>query len=286
MNTRTLAPTIWSRFHLEWGAQTWVMGIVNVTPDSFSGDGLATAAAREEWARQAAAQGLRQAQEGARIIDIGGASSRPNAPAIAPELEISRVVPAIRALAAVLPPDIPISIDTTSATVAHAALAAGAQLINDITGLRGDPSLAMVAAQAGVPVVLMANRRLVEHHEVVSDVTRYLADSIARALAAGVPWEHIILDPGFGFGNSPAENITLIRQLRDLQALGRPILLGVSRKSTLGHIIGDAPVADRLEASLAAAVAGVLHGAAIVRVHDVLATVRAVRVTDAIVYGL
>ena len=283
MSRRARAPLVWDRFQLAWGAQTWVMGIINVTPDSFSGDGLATDADATAWAALAVAQGTQQAQEGARIVDVGGASSRPGAPTIAPAVEISRVVPTVRALAATLPRDIPISIDTTSAAVARAALAAGANLINDISGLRADPGMAPLVAATGVPVIVMANRRLIPQHEVVSDVTRYLADSIERALAAGVPWEHIIIDPGFGFGNTPTENVTLLRHLDALLALNCPILLGVSRKSTLGTILGDVPVTERREASLAAAVVGVLHGADIVRVHDVQATVRALRVADAIV---
>lgn len=279
------APTIWGDFRLDWQSQTLIMGIVNVTPDSFSGDGLASAADPLAWAQLAVDQGVRQVAEGAAIIDVGGASSRPNAPAISPEEEIARVVPSITALRAALPKQVPISVDTTSVAVARAAVQAGANLINDISGLVFEPELAQVAAAARVPVVIMANMRHSARHDLLSDVTRYLARGIDTALAAGVPWDHIILDPGFGFGNTPAQNIALIRDLGDLLALGRPILLGVSRKSTLGHFLGDAPVADRLEASLAAAVAGVLHGAAVVRVHDVLPTARALKIADAIARG-
>lgn len=262
------------------------MGIINVTPDSFSGDGLAFSDDPVAWAQRAAAQGVRQVAEGAAIIDVGGASSRPNAPAIPPAEEIARIVPAITALRATLPAHVPISVDTTSVAVARAALQAGANLINDISGLLFEPELAQLAATASVPVVIMANMRHSARHDLLSDVTRYLARGIDTALAAGVPWDHIILDPGFGFGNTPAHNIALIRELDRLLSLGRPLLLGVSRKSTIGHLLGDVPAADRLEGSLAAAVAGVLHGAALVRVHDVLPTARALKIADAIVRGI
>jgi dihydropteroate synthase len=261
------------------------MGIVNVTPDSFSGDGLARGDPAA-WARDAAAQGQQMVAAGAHSIDVGGASTRPGATPISADAEIARVVPAIAALRATLPAHIPISVDTTSVVVAQAAISAGANLINDISGLHFEPELAQVAAQAGVPVVIMANMRGAERHDLMSDVTRYLARGIEMALRAGVPWDHLILDPGFGFGNTPAQNVALIRELDTLLALGRPLLLGVSRKSTLGQLLGDAPAEDRLEASLAAAVAGVLRGAACVRVHDVPATARALRVADAIVYGM
>ncbi len=286
--------TIWGDHALVWGKRTLIMGIVNVTPDSFSGDGLAAEDDPAAWAERAMAQGMRQVAEGADIIDVGGASSRPRAPVIAPEVEAARVVPAIRALRAALSAPIPISIDTTSVAVARAALAAGASMLNDISGLHAEPELAQVAAAAGVPVVIMANMRGVPmtrgdgiaRRDVVHDVAHYLARGIQRAEAAGVPRAHIIVDPGFGFGPTPAENITLVRRLNELLALDRPILLGVSRKSTLGTLLGGAPVEDRMEASLAAAVVGVLRGAALVRVHDVRATARALKVADAIRYGM
>jgi dihydropteroate synthase len=279
-------PTSWGDFHLAWGQRTSIMGIVNVTPDSFSGDGLAQGDDVAAWAAQAMAQGLQQVAEGADIIDVGGASSRPDAQAVPLEVEVARVVPAIRALRAALPRHIPISVDTTSVAVAQAALAAGANMLNDISGLHAEPEIARVAAEAGVPVIVMANMRGIAKDDVVAEVARYLARGRDRALAAGVPMERIILDPGFGFGNTPAENMTLVRRFSDFLALDRPLLLGVSRKSTLGYVLCDAPVADRLEASLAAAVAGVLGGAALVRVHDVRATQRALRVADVLRYGM
>jgi dihydropteroate synthase len=282
----TYTPTTWQDFRLAWNTRTLLMGIVNVTPDSFAGDGLAQGADPAAWAAHAVAQGLRQVAEGADVIDVGGASSRPGATAITPEEETRRVVPTIRGLRAALPAQIPISIDTTSVMVATAALAAGASIINDISGLHAEPELAKVAAEAGVPIIIMANMRGVQRYDVIADLARYLARGMDRALTAGVAWERIILDPGFGFGHTPAQNIALLHHLDALLALGRPLLLGVSRKSTLGYLLGDAPVAERLEASLAAMVAGVLRGAAMVRVHDVLASARALRVADAIKHGV
>lgn len=286
MQQPTYAPTTWGNMALEWGQRTQIMGIINVTTDSFSGDGLVDIGEPDEWAARAAAQGARMVAEGATLLDVGGASSRPGADPVPEELEIARVVPALHALRAAVPDTLPIAIDTTSAAVARAALDAGANIINDISGLQADPELALVAAERGVPVVIMANMRGQVRREIISDTTRYLARGIETALAAGVAWERVIIDPGFGFGPTPAENMTLIRHLDALLTLGRPILLGVSRKSTLGRLLGDAPVTDRLEASLAAAVAGVLHGAAIVRVHDVAATTRALAVADALRYGM
>jgi dihydropteroate synthase len=280
------APMVWGEMGLHWGQHTHIMGIINVTPDSFSGDGLADGGDPNEWAARAATQGARMVAEGATLLDVGGASSRPGAQPVPPEIELARVVPALHALRATVPAQVPIAIDTTSAAVARAALDAGATIINDISGLQADPDLAPLVAQAGVPVVIMANMRGQIRREIISDTVRYLARGSEVALAAGVAWEHIILDPGFGFGPTPAENMTLIRRLDALLALGRPILLGVSRKSTLGRLLGNAPVTERLEASLAAAVAGVLHGAAIVRVHDVAATARALAVADALRYGM
>ena len=258
------------------------MGIINVTPDSFSGDGLARGDAPEVWAAAAAEQAVRQVAAGAGIIDVGGASSRPGSVPLEPAVEIARVIPAIRAIATRLPPHIPISVDTTSVSVARAALAAGATMLNDISGLHAEPAMAHLAAEAQVPLVLMANMRGHARYAMPADVVRHLARGLEVALAAGVAWDRLIIDPGFGFGHTPEQNVAILRHLDLLLALGRPILLGVSRKSTLGHLLGDALVEDRLEASLAAAVAGVLAGVEVVRAHDVLPTARALRIADAI----
>lgn len=279
------SPTQWQTYRFEWGMRTYIMGIINMTPDSFAGDGLGHSNDPDVTASLAVQQAILQIACGATIIDVGGASSRPDFIPLDPLEEIARVVPAIRAIAAVIPPHIPISIDTTSAAVAEVAIEAGAALINDVTGLQSDSAIARIAAQANIPVIAMANMRGIQRYETIADITRYLARSIDIALTAGISWDHIILDPGFGFGNTPAQNIAVIRHLDHFRSLGRPLLLGVSRKSTLGVILDHAPVEERLEASVSAAVVGITRGADILRVHDVLATARAAKVADAIVRG-
>lgn len=284
--TLALSPTVWQQHRLEWGKHTHVMGILNVTPDSFSGDGLRMGALEEEIVLHSVEQAQRFVLEGATILDIGGESTRPRgSQAVSAEEEASRVLPVIRALNKTLPAEIIISVDTYKAQVAEQALAAGAHLINDIWGLQYDPDMAAVAAAHKVPVVLMANMRGYYKREIVSDVLRFLAASIDRALAAGVSWEHIIVDPGIGFGTTPAENLALLRHLDALQTLGRPILLGTSRKSTLGLVLGGLPPEELLEATAATVALGISRGADIVRVHDVRAMTRVVKMSDAIVRG-
>ncbi len=250
------------------GPGPFVMGIVNATPDSFSDGG------RFLDPSAAIAHALRLAEEGADLVDLGGESTRPGAPRVADDEEIRRVVPVIEGLRArgfVLP----ISIDTTKAAVAHAALAAGADLVNDIAGL-ADPALARVVARAGVPVVLMHMRgtpedmqSLATYRDVAAEVRAELAEALLRAEAAGIPAERTILDPGIGFAKTAEQNIELLARLGELR-LGRPLLVGPSRKSFIGKVAG-APVADRLPGTLAAVTAAVLAGAEIVRVHDVAA---------------
>jgi dihydropteroate synthase len=201
------------------------------------------------------------------------------------EQELQRVIPVIKLLAAHLPPEIIISIDTYKAEVARQALEAGASLVNDIWGLQHDPAMAALVAEHGVPVVLMANLRGYEKREIVSDVIRMLAKSVEQALAAGIPWEHIILDPGIGFGTTPEENLILLRRLGELRALGRPLLLGTSRKSTIGLVLGDVPPSARLEGTAATVALGIAQGADIVRVHDVGAMMRVVQMSDAVIRG-
>lgn len=281
-----LPPTIWAGHRLEWGERTHVMGIVNVTPDSFSGDGLVIDTSSEEnLVQRAVVVAQKFVAEGATLIDVGGESTRPNAAAISAQHEMARVIPVIRSLREMLPQGIIISIDTYKAEVAAAALDAGACMINDIWALRRDPAMVRLAAERSVPVVLMANMRGYQKREIVSDVMRYLADSIDHALAAGVAWEHIIIDPGIGFGTTPQENLTLLRRLSELRALNRPILLGTSRKSTIGLVLGGLPVSERLEGTAASVALGIAQGADIVRVHDVRAMVRVVKMSDAIVRG-
>lgn len=290
-----LSPTIWSGHRLEWGQRTHVMGIINVTPDSFSGDGLAqsspspqatqSSASQEAIVQQAVTRALTFVSDGATIIDVGGESTRPHAEPISVERELARVLPVISALNAALPKEIIISIDTYKAEVARAALDAGASLINDIWGLRGDPAMAALLSERRVPVVLMANMRGYEKREIVSDVIRFLSASIDMALAAGVSWEHLIIDPGIGFGTTPEENLTLLRRLGALRALGRPILIGTSRKSTIGTVLGGLPASERLEGTAATVALSIAQGADIVRVHDVHEMMRVVKMSDAVIRG-
>ena len=281
-----LPPTTWSHHQLVWGQQTHVMGIANVTPDSFSGDGLARDTLTEDaLVQRTITLAKKFVAQGATLIDVGGESTRPYAPAISVEQELARVIPVLQALREALPPEIIISIDTYKAEVADQALKAGASVINDIWALRRDPEMAGVASEHGVPVILMANMRGYQRREIVSDVTRFLAGSIDMALAAGIAWEHIIIDPGIGFGTTPAENLTLLQRLGELRALGRPILLGTSRKSTIGMVLGGLPVTERLEGTAASVVLGIAQGADIVRVHDVYEMMRVVKMSDAIVRG-
>jgi dihydropteroate synthase len=264
-----------------WGERTYVMGILNVTPDSFSGDGLLSA---PDPVSAAVDQARRMIDEGADLLDVGGASSRPGHAPLPVDEETARVVPVIRALAAELP-DIPISIDTTSPGVAAAALDAGAHLLNDVWGVADDPGMVRLAAGHGVPIVLMHNRGEPRYRNLLPEVIADLWHALERAMDAGVPWDRLIVDPGFGFGKTPDHNLALLAGLSSLRVLGRPILLGTSRKSTLGKVL-DLPADQRAEATAATTVLGVAVGAAdIVRVHDVRENVRAARTADAAVRG-
>jgi dihydropteroate synthase len=263
-----------------WGERTFVMGILNVTPDSFSGDGLL---AGRDPVGAALEQARRMVDEGADLLDIGGESTRPgHAPVDAAE-EIGRVIPVVAAVADALP-DVPLSIDTTKVVVAEAALAAGVHLLNDIWGTALDPAMAELAASAGVPLLVMHNRGEPRYDDVVREVVDDLAAALQRAERAGVPASALLVDPGIGFGKTADHNVTLLRDLGALRALGRPVLLGTSRKSTIGRIL-DLPPEERLEGTLATTALGIAGGADIVRVHDVRANVRAARVSDAIVRG-
>ena len=265
-----------------WGERTYVMGIVNVTPDSFSGDGLL--GTDDGWVDAAVAQAERMVAEGADLIDIGGESSRPGHVPVAEDVELGRVVAVIAAVADRLP-STPISIDTTKPSVAAAAIEAGASLVNDIWGVDPDRQLARVAAEREIPIVLMHNRAEPRYRGgVIAEVARDLRVAIDHAVGIGVPIERIIVDPGFGFGKTAEQNLEVLHDLGDLRMLGRPILLGTSRKSTLGRVTG-LPVDDRLEATLATTALGIVFGADIIRAHDVTANVRVARMTDAIVRG-
>ena len=275
-----------------WGERTFVMGILNVTPDSFSGDGLLAETEGEggRWGGRARPDRDRRRDRAprwsrrARTSSTSGAS-RPGRATNRSTLdeERRRVVPVIAALRAALP-DTPLSIDTTKPAVAEAALAAGADLVNDVWGVGDDDTLARLAADHGVPLVVMHNRAEARYTTFLPELIADLQRAIERALALGVRWDDLIVDPGFGFGKTAEHNLELMRELGTLTMLGRPILLGASRKSTLGRIL-DLPVGERLEATLATTALGIAGGADIVRVHDVAANVRAARISDAIVRG-
>jgi dihydropteroate synthase len=259
----------------KWGQHTYIMGIVNVDPDSFSGDGLCDADA-------AIAQGKRFASEGADIIDVGGESTRPNAIPISIDEELRRVMPVIEKLTRELP--VPVSIDTYKSEVARRAVAVGVRMINDVWELKRDPKLAHVAAEAGVPLVISQNQRDSKFHDFFPELIASLKKSIQVALDAGVDWGNIIIDPGVGFGKTAEQNVEIVRRLAELRMLGRPILLGTSRKSFIGHVL-DLPADQRLEGTAATVAIGIANGADIVRVHDVAQMVKVVRMSDAIVRG-
>ena len=267
-----------------WGERTFVMGIVNVTPDSFSGDGLLVPSATPgDPIERAVEQARRMVAEGADLLDVGGESTRPGHAPVDAAQEAERVVPVVEALRAALP-NVPLSIDTTKPSVAEAALDAGADLVNDVWGVGPDDTLARIAAGRPVPIVVMHNRSEPRYADFLAEVLADLEAAIERALRVGVAWERIIVDPGFGFGKTPEHNLALLRDLGSVRSLGRPILLGTSRKSTLGRVL-DLPADERLEATLATTALGIAAGTDIVRVHDVRPNVRAARMADAVVRG-
>jgi dihydropteroate synthase len=278
----TPAPTLIGGRLFEWGSRTFVMGIVNVTPDSFSGDGLMGGAADPlATVVGAAAQARRMVAEGADIVDVGGESTRPGHAAVSEDEEAARVVPAIVAIHAALP-DTPISVDTSKPAVAAAALDAGASLLNDVWGVLPDDAMARLAAERRVPIVLMHNRAEARYVDLMAELLADLGAAVQRAVRAGVPVENVILDPGFGFGKTPQHNLLVLRELARMRELGRPILLGTSRKSTIGLVLGGLPPEERLEGTLATTALGIAAGVDMVRVHDVLANVRAARVCDSV----
>ncbi|HEV7603795.1 MAG TPA: dihydropteroate synthase [Candidatus Limnocylindrales bacterium] len=270
-----------------WGERTFVMGILNVTPDSFSGDGLLARpvgtdpTGLTDAVGSAVSAGRRMVAEGADILDIGGESTRPGHAPVGLEEERRRIVPVVAALRQSLP-DIPLSIDTTKPAVAEAGIAAGADLINDIWGVGDDDSLARLAADHGVPLIVMHNRAEPRYTTFLPELVADLQRAIERALRLGVRWDDLIVDPGFGFGKTAEHNLELMRHLDTLRMLGRPVLLGASRKSTLGRILG-LPAEERVEATIATTALGIAGGIDMVRVHDVEANVRAARISDAVV---
>ena len=264
----------------DWGRRTYVMGILNITPDSFSGDGLV-----EEGVDAAVRQARQMVAEGIDMLDIGGESTRPGHAPVTTVEELDRVLPVLRAISAALP-DLPLSVDSRKIAVAAAALEAGADVLNDVSGVSGDGGIAGLAGARRVPYVLMHDRQLAvgEPGSVAARVVADLKLALGRAVSRGCPSDLIIVDPGIGFGKTAGQNLELLRDLRELRALGRPLLLGASRKSTIGRVL-DLPPNERLEGTLATTALGVAGGADIVRVHDVQANVRVARMSDAIVRG-
>jgi dihydropteroate synthase len=261
---------------LTWGTRTYVMGIINVTPDSFSGDGLGGNIAA------AVDRALQFQDEGADILDIGAESTRPGHQRISAEEELGRLLPTLEAIAHRV--DLPISVDTYKAAVARRAVAAGAVIINDIWGLKAEPELAQVAADSRVGLILMHNQSGTEYQELLSDVVSSMQNSLEAALESGVPKENIIVDPGIGFGKTPDQNLAVLAGFEKLKAIGCPILAGTSRKSTLGRLL-DLPPEDLVEGTAATVALAIAGGADMVRVHDVKEMVRVCRVTDAVVRG-
>ncbi|MBW6465971.1 MAG: dihydropteroate synthase [Brevefilum sp.] len=281
-------------FPLPWGTRTFIMGIINVTPDSFSGDGILGG---QNPVQAAVTQAGTFLEQGADILDIGGESTRPGSQPVDAKEELARVIPVIRAVRESFPSVI-ISIDTYRAAVAREALDAGADWVNDVWGFHADPALPALAAEYQVPVILMHNRlkpgsaeleaRLggryvgVDYADLIGDICRELLESVALAHQAGIPDERIILDPGIGFGKTVAQNLELLDRMDEIKALGYPLLVGPSRKSFIGYTL-DLPPDERIEGTAAAVTLCIDRGADIVRVHDVGVMSRVAKMSDAIV---
>jgi dihydropteroate synthase len=280
-----IGTTLCGNTELHWGERTYVMGIINLSPDSFSGDGIRDI-------ESAVAQAHRLVDEGADIIDVGGESTRPNSAPVSVDEEIRRVVPVIEKLASEV--TVPLSVDTYKSEVASRALEAGAVMLNDQWGLKHAPQLAELAAKKDVPLILMSNQRdkggydagvrrdIAYYEDVIAEVGSSLRQSLDLALRLGVPAENIILDPGIGFGKRWQQELEIIRRLGELKPLGRPILVGPSRKSFIGLVL-DLPADQRVEGTAAAVSIAIANGADMVRVHDVKQMVRVCRMSDAIV---
>jgi dihydropteroate synthase len=268
-------PLVIGKRRFDWSSRTYVMGIINVTTDSFSGDGLGLNV------EAAVAQGVRFVEEGADILDVGGESTRPGFQAVSQEEEIRRALPVVERLLRHV--DAPISIDTYKSQVARAALEAGAHLVNDVSGFRHDPAMAPLVAEYGVPAVVMHNQRGRGFREVIGDIRAGLEASLRLAEQAGIPRHRLIIDPGFGFGWAEEHNLEMLRRLGELHDFGLPVLIGTSRKSTIGAVLGGVPAGERLMGTAATVAIAVAHGADIVRVHDVAEMVQVCRVADAVV---
>jgi dihydropteroate synthase len=261
---------------LEWGQRTFIMGVLNVTPDSFSGDGVQNVSAAVDQARKMLA-------DGADVIDVGGESTRPGATPVPVDEELRRVVPVVQALVREL--GAVVSIDTQKAEVARRALDSGAAMINDVSAFRTDPAMAAAVAAHRAPVVLMHGyggtmAPSVSTGDAMAEVVEFLRDRIEFAVAAGIPRESILVDPGFGFGKTVEQNLDVIRHLGRLRVLRHPIVIGPSRKGTIGRLLGGLPVHDRIEGTAAAVVASIVRGADMIRVHDVHAMATVARMAD------
>ena len=258
---------------LVWNRRTYVMGIINLSPDSFSGDGLGsdTFAVVE--------QALRFQEEGADFLDVGAESTRPGSTPIDPEEELRLLVPALEAVAAVA--NVPVSVDTYKSEVARQALTSGANIINDVWGLKADPDMVEVAAEFGAPVILMHNQEHRRYGNLLPDIVGSLRTSTEQAVAGGIEPDNIVIDPGIGFGKTPEHNLEILKRLAEVKSPGFPLLVGTSRKSTIGLVL-DLPVEERLEGTAATVALAIAGGADIVRVHDVKEMVRVCRMSDAI----
>ncbi|QEK11028.1 dihydropteroate synthase [Crassaminicella thermophila] len=264
-------------YTLNLGSKTYIMGILNVTPDSFSDGG------KFIHLDKAILHAKEMAAQGADIIDIGGESTRPGHQEISVEEEIKRVLPVVERLVKEL--NVPISVDTSKAAVAEAVLNAGAHMINDVWGLQKDMNMAKVVAKYNVPVCIMHNQNTTEYKkDIIQSIKEFLKKSIEIALSSGIKKENIILDPGIGFGKTPEQNIHVMSRLDEFNDMGFPILLGTSRKSMIGKIL-DLPPNERIEGTIATSVIGIMQGMDILRVHDITENLRAIMVADAIVRG-
>ena len=271
----------WRNFYLDFSQKTHIMGILNVTPDSFSDGGIYFDR------RVAIERAFKMIEEGADIIDIGGESTRPGSEPITIEEELRRTIPVIEAVTREC--NIPISIDTSKSDVAKRALDAGASMVNDISGLRFDPKMPKVVSEYKVPVVIMHIRGSPKNMQVnpvyealIPEIMDYLREGIRIAIQAGIAEDKIIIDPGIGFGKTVEDNLTILKNLNEFTFLEKPILIGPSRKAFLGKILGDVPVTERLEGTAAAVAVSIMNGANMVRVHDVKQMVKVAKIADAI----
>ena len=261
---------------LVWGLRTYVMGIINVSPDSFSGDGF------DCDIQGVIDQGLRFQTEGADILDLGAQSTRPGYQEITDDEELRRLMPALEGLIDTV--DIPISVDTHKPVIAKAAIETGASIINDIWGLKYNPDIALISAEYETPIVMMHNQSTTDYSDLIPNMLESLNNSINLALQSGVAKRNIIIDPGIGFGKTPDQNLEIIKRLKEFLTLGYPILIGTSRKSTIGYIL-DAPPDQRIEGTASTIALSIAEGVDIIRVHDVKEMVKVSRMTDAIVRG-